>query len=601
MPAVVALLDLSRSDDRPPLRGRFIAAVAAAGLAVAGAVAAGQAGAAHTAGYGVTVGTFPSSATIPASGPLPPGGGAKLALNAASGEQEAGQIVVTGARSISATIDSGALGGVQARLAWAHYVTFSAKQVPDALLPWDGTARPPEKANQPLYVILQVPYGTAPGTYAATVTVTADTVAAPVPVSLKVFRFALPPPSQAKGNLLTSFHLSAETYINAVGKLAHFTQAKQFRDAQGPLYTFLAQWRISPSSWGYAEPHTPAGYASNARWWLDSLGNVADTLAVQPGFSALRVPVSSNRASVQNRIAGLDPANPESWCDYLRAVDRFWKAQPWYAGTVPYLYAQDEPGADGMKLVARQAGVLHRCMPGAKAIVTGNPSPTDSNSFLWTAADGTKLDTWVVLANRFYGRYTVPEDTKRGLDRSRESLRAIDAVRRAGQTVWTYNYAYAGNTTPGFTASEPLSDARMLELWAALEGIQGVLYGEGTTNYKAGTDPLGAVDRAGQFVLLYPGVDGPIPSARLLQIRDGIEDWAIYNAVRAQPGGAAKVRAILGKAGLFSATATGVRLGCTVGCAVKTATPYAWPVWSSDATTPGKIEAAKAAALKVLS
>ena len=66
-------------------------------------------------------------------------------------------------------------------------------------------------------------------------------------------------------------------------------------------------------------------------------------------------------------------------------------------------------------------------------------------------------------------------------------------------------------------------------------------------------------------------------------------------------GGAAKVWAILGAAGLFSADARGVRLGCTVGCAEKSATPFAWPVWSSDATTPRRIEAAKLAALQAAS
>jgi hypothetical protein len=110
-------------------------------------------------------------------------------------------------------------------------------------------------------------------------------------------------------------------------------------------------------------------------------------------------------------------------------------------------------------------------------------------------------------------------------------------------------------------------------------------------------DPLASVDRDGRFVLFYPAVDGPIPSARLLQIRDGIEDWAIYDAVRRKKGAAA-VRTILGGAGLFSADAKGVNLGCTVGCAIKTATPFAWPVFSADATTPGRIDAAKLAALK---
>lgn len=599
-----AVANLSgRLPGRLPLRAVATAVAAFAALATVAALVAGQAGAARpvpAAGKGPAVVAYPSSATIPATGPLPAGSGAALALNAAIGEQEAGQIVVAGARSISATLAAGTLGGIQARLAWAHFVSFDGKPIPDALTPWDGAERPVEKANQPLYVILEIPYGTAPGSYAATVTVTADGVATPVKVSLHVFPVSLPAPNVAAGNLLTSFHLSAETYINQVGRLAGFKQATEFRAAQTPLYTFLSKWRISPSSWGYAEPQSPAGYTSSPKWWLDAAGNVGATLATQPGFSALRIPISSNRASASNRIAGIDPANPESWCGYLKAVQTFWSGQPWYAGTLPYLYAQDEPGLDGMKLVARQAKALHACFPGAKALVTGNPSPTGANSFLWTAKDGSSLDVWAVLANRYYGKFTVPTATKDGVDNSRLNQRAIATVREAGAAVWTYNYWYANNPTPGYTATEPLSNPRMLELWAALEGIQGVLYGEGTTNYRAGTDPFVSIDRLGRFVLLYPAQDAPIPSARLLQIRDGVEDWAVYDIVRRKRGAAAVWR-ILGAAGLFSADAKGVRLGCTVGCAEKSATPFAWPVWSSDATTPGRIEAAKLAALEAAS
>lgn len=587
---MAATSSLSARTRRASLRALLAAALCAV-LAVPAAFVAGSAGAAAQA---ASVKAFPSSATIPAAGALPAGGGAALALNAARGEQEAGQIVVSGAKTVSATIDTAGLGGVQARLAFAHFVSVGARKVPDALLPWDGAERPTEQANQPLWVILTVPAGTAPGTLTATVTVTADGATTPVKVSLRVFPFTLPAPDKAQGNLLTSFHLSAETYINAVGKLGGFKQSTEFRAAQKPLYTFLAEWRISPSSWGYAEPKAATGYASSPKWWLDALGNVADTLGVEPGFSALRVPISNNRASVQNRIAGIDPGNPESWCDYLKAVDAHWRTQPWYAGATPYLYAQDEPGLEGMRLVARQAKALHECMPGAKAIVTGNP--TANNSFLQTASDGSRLDAWVVLANRWYGKFTVPNDAKKGIDRSLDNWKQIQAARKTGQQTWVYNYHYAGNPTPGYTAVEPLSNARMLELFAALEGAQGVLYGEGTTNYKAGADPLQSLDRDGRFILLYPALEGPVPSARLLQIRDGIEDWAIYDAVRRR-GGQAKVWSILGAAGLFSADAKGVQLGCTVGCTLKTATPFAFPVWSSDATTPARIETAKAAAL----
>jgi hypothetical protein len=134
----------------------------------------------------------------------------------------------------------------------------------------------------------------------------------------------------------------------------------------------------------------------------------------------------------------------------------------------------------------------------------------------------------------------------------------------------------------------------MLLLCNALEGIDGVLYGQGMTSYSKAS-PLNSIG-TGELVLLYPGRSGPIVSARLEQIRDGIEDWAIFNKVR-QRRGADEVRAILGRAGLFSASRRRVRLACTLGCELKSETKYTWPLWSRDASTPRRIEAAKLAAL----
>lgn len=191
----MALVDLQRPV-RSSLRGALTAVFAVATLAAA------------PAALGAVV-TYPSSATIPATGPLPAGSGTALALNAAGGEQEAGQIVVTGAKAVSATIDPGSLGGIQARLAFAHFVNFSGRLAPDALLPWDGALRATEQANQPLYVILEIPVGTAARSYTATVTVTADSVVTRVEVALHVFPVSLPAADAAASNLLTSFHLSA--------------------------------------------------------------------------------------------------------------------------------------------------------------------------------------------------------------------------------------------------------------------------------------------------------------------------------------------------------------------------------------------------------
>ena len=309
-----------------------------------------------------------------------------------------------------------------------------------------------------------------------------------------------------------------------------------------------------------------------------------------PGFPSMRIPISSNRASDGNRIAGLDPARPEQWCDYLKAVRGFWGQQGWL-GRLPFLYAQDEPDLAGQRLVARQSKSLHACWPGARTLMTGNPAPSGANRFLSDGRNGDDVDIWAVLSRRFYGQFTVPA---RKRSRERELASTLQGVRRAA-SVWTYTYT-AVSGTPGFSADEPLSNPRLFLLWNALEGLQGVLYGQGTTSYDAG-DPLAALSRHGDFVLLYPGAAGPIPSARLEQIRDGIEDWALLELVRRKHG-ADEVRAILGGAGLFSANRRGVQLACTTGCALKSATKFSWPLWSRDSSTAKRIETARLLALR---
>jgi hypothetical protein len=44
-----------------------------------------------------------------------------------------------------------------------------------------------------------------------------------------------------------------------------------------------------------------------------------------------------------------------------------------------------------------------------------------------------------------------------------------------------------------------------------------------------------------------------------------------------------------------------VKLACVVGCDLKGVPPQAWPQWSHDSTTAGRIEAARLDALKVAS
>jgi Glycoside hydrolase 123, catalytic domain len=559
-------------------------------LAIATALVAAVAASAGTlATRDVSVRAYPSATTIHPSG-VPAGGASSASLVAANGEQEDTILLVRGAHTVSLAAPS-SIGPLPLRVYFAHYVSFGGRLVPDALLPWDGSPRAAEHENQPVWLQVSVPYGTPAGTYSADLGVSADGAAAvPVKVSVRVSSFALPRPGQVSGGLMTAFNLGAETYGNTVGKLHGFRFSEQYHEVNPTLYRFLASYRISPTRWGYGDPTSSRGYTTDHSWFRSPLTNMQEE-AGPSDIAPMALPLSNNRTTQHDWIGGMSPYRPETWCDYLRSVHDVWQANGWLA-QLPYLFSYDEGGNAHMRLIQRQAATLHACFPGGQELITGHPTP--SNRFLWNGGND-DVDIWTVLANRYYGKYTVPLLTRRGVSRARTEYNRIQQVRARGRTIWAYNYA--GNDTPDFTATEPLSDSSMLFLWAALENIRGVLYGENLTQYQG--DPFQSVSQQGAYVLIYPGVHSPMPSARLEQIRDGIEEWEILYAVRMRYG-AARVRTILGGAGLFSADARGVKLGCTIGCALHTSTPFAWPAWSHDRSTPDRLQRAKLAMLNAL-
>ena len=268
------------------------------------------------------------------------------------------------------------------RLFFARFVVAGRRQVPDALEPWDGSTRAAEKTNQPVLVQVEVPYGTPPGSYVGALTVTADGRAARLPLRLQVFPVTLPRPGTRIGNLLTSFYVSPQSYVSKAAQLYGLPRPTSSAiRANRSLFALLGSYRISPSSWGFAEPRGPRGYRSSPKWWRDSAANFVGQLRATPGFSAMRIPISNNRTSERHYIAGVSPLKPGTWCGYLRRVRTFWaRHDALRAESIAYLYGVDEPGLAGQRLVARQAAMLHRCFPEGKQLMTGNP--TRANAFL---------------------------------------------------------------------------------------------------------------------------------------------------------------------------------------------------------------------------
>jgi glycosyl hydrolase family 123 len=530
-----------------------------------------------------TVGVYPSGTTFAASSAAPAHAASSVSLAMPVGGVDDATILVRGAQHVG--IQATAIGPLQLKLLFGHYVSVQGKPVPDALEPWDGAPRATEHTNQPVWLQVTVPYGTAAGSYSGSVVVVADGISTTIPVSVVVFPMTLPRQNQVSGSLLTAFNFSPQSYAAKASELYGVDPEATLAG----LFSFFASYRLSPNNWGYGNPNARSGYTSDRRWWLDKASQMVNAAGRPSQFASMWIPISNNRWSPSTYVGGMSPFTPQTWCSYLRSVHGFWQKNGWL-GSYPYLWGMDEPGLTRYRIVDKQAKEAHSCFAGSHVIVTGRP--TAENRFLWNGGKD-DADTWVVLASRYYGQYTNPAQSRRSVSHATQNLKFIDAVRRRHKQVWAYTYEATSHSTPGFTATEPAADPRMFVDWTALEGITGLLYGEGTTTYSKG-NPLVSNDKAvGSYVLVYPGRAVPIPSARLEVLREGIEDWEVLNVVRHRHGATA-VRKLL--SGLFSP-----KLGCTIGCPIKTSTPYSWPTWSHDATTPQRIAQMRAAALRAAS
>src|SRR5438309_5456150 len=177
-------------------------------VAVVLALGAGSSAARSTV---ATVGVYPSGTTFAASGAVPGRAATSVSLAMASGGVDDSTILVSGAQNVaiaSPTIAS----PLQLKLFFAHYVSVNGTPVPDALLPWDGSQRATEKANQPLWLQVTVPAGTTAGTYSGSVVVVTDGSRRTVPLSVTVSPVTLPATNQVSGSLLTAFNFSPQSY-----------------------------------------------------------------------------------------------------------------------------------------------------------------------------------------------------------------------------------------------------------------------------------------------------------------------------------------------------------------------------------------------------
>lgn len=143
------------------------------------------------------------------------------------------------------------------------------------------------------------------------------------------------------------------------------------------------------------------------------------------------------------------------------------------------------------------------------------------------------------------------------------NLRCATQARAAGHKVWSYISLEPYPPFPNWRLDSPLSEARTLWWQVFHQKMDGFLYWGLNVWNRSGNDraidPIRDGTRLnfrigvtgeydwlhGDGVLLYPGVDGPIGSMRLANIRDGLEDYELLCQLSEHHGGGSATRACL--------------------------------------------------------
>ncbi len=404
--------------------------------------------------------------------------------------------------------------------------------------------------NQPLWLDVHVPKGTPAGAYAGSLTVTATQgSSATVPVSVTVWPIDLPDMQSVtthfkmstndllqyhKGiyscsgsNCWLDFTPEARTLVKRYEELAH---AHRIDTAQS-FVVMPDNGCAAPTDW--TDYDTAMAPYMNGAYWSDAVPSSRLETPFSPG-----VTWGLEARCTQAEYTALASA----WAAHLKAKGWFNKA---------IVYAADEPEDSQYPDIARNSAWMQAGDPDWKAHIMDTTSPTPSNVSTLNPALGIYCcalawyDNWNDHG-AIYGRKDWPGLLSQGIQ------------------LWFYEsnaqdppyVTFASNTLDGL---EPT-----IMMWGAwYEHATGFLYWD----IAAWTldDPWGPTigfNKTGDGVLLYPGnhdgamapigspadvvVDGPIPSQRLKMVRQGLQDWALFQLAE-QKGFATQARAAVAK------------------------------------------------------
>jgi len=372
--------------------------------------------------------------------------------------------------------------------------------------------------NQALWIDVHVPKEVPAGTYSGTLTVRArGGISEQIRINVTVWNFTLPD-GPTHRNHFGSFGNVAR-YFNVERNSDRFKQI-EMRYCQA-----MSEHRINPPIPSYMLPQVNDGGSltiipEKHAALKDFITKFRVTDFEIPRARFVRLPGSTLRSDYKT----ISPENKEKAQRYYREFYKYLKDNGWEKGA--YLYMLDEPNLrENYEQVLVLGQLVHEAVPQLKCLVVEQTYLQDPS---WPDIDPA-VDIWCPLWS-FIDRESINDKIAHG----DEVWSYTALVQRAPgyhpqyQTVKNYDPPY-------WHIDRPLTEYRV-PTWINYQyDITGLLYWSTvTTVIEPWYNPAFAHPRHynGGGFLFYPGVpcgiDGPVISMRLKNLRDGMEDYEYF-------------------------------------------------------------------------
>jgi len=361
--------------------------------------------------------------------------------------------------------------------------------------------------HQPLWVDVEIPQDAAPGVYRGALTVRATSAkAARIPVRLTVWDFVLPDGPTHEN------HFGGFSYMGRYHKLDQ--NSDQYHRLEDKYIAMMAAHRINPPLPRLLHPEV-----------------AADGSAVFDGEIDRRINEFVERYRVTNIEVPRAPfpdvlaANRSKALRYYRSWYAYLKKKGW--ADRAYLYMLDEPNDKEAYERVRQLGALvHEAEPNLRRLVVEQPYSQNSD---WGSIDNA-VDIWCPL----FGFLHEP---------------SIKRVQNAGDEVWSYTalcqkapsyhpeYEEVKSEDPPYWQIDfPVLSYRIAPWLNRRYGVTGLLYWAAVYWSSPQRNPWDSpgfrIRFNGEGALFYPGedagIEGPVASIRLKNLRDGMEDYEYF-------------------------------------------------------------------------